>query len=498
MSPHLLARLLLPAGPPPNPGLLTPAPALPRVVRRCACCGLACGFHRGCHPKPPPKLAPAWTLDAELVARIRDRDDGAMLDGVRAVAFARLGDTELLLAVAMLSSALVVMNVSQPASPVVLASVPDGDEGFPLLTRAADVAAMHIGGRLIAAVTSFEGNGLQLFDLSDPRRPRGLAVAVHGYDGFTMLKGAHSVTLATVGGKPYAFVTAYTGGGLQIIGLSDPTHPTPSSFIEVPSAQGVAVQRLGDRTLALVAQYDESAVVVVDVTRPDQASMVHRLTTSGNGQSASLNGASAVQPFTVAGNAFVAVAAELGRGIPILNMSEPNAEPVACSKDKAGPLRDAPGATSLAVVAVGGQALALGTNYALGTLAAVDLSNPSDPLHVELRDVAGAGELELRGPLGIAAARPSTEDGAYILAVASAVEDSVNIFRLSANLPPPSPPAPPPPPSPPEDMDEDLDMDDDMGDAPRPSGKRKLGEAEGGAGTGTTTWSVRGESGSQL
>ena len=77
------------------------------------------------------------------------------------------------------------------------------------------------------------------------------------------LRGARSITTATIGGSTYALVAALEDNGVQIINIDDPYNPTNVSSItksprypELGSPRSITTATIGGSTYALVAGYN--------------------------------------------------------------------------------------------------------------------------------------------------------------------------------------------------------------------------------------------------
>ena len=120
-----------------------------------------------------------------------------------------------------------IIDITNPARPTATASVTDGQGGFDELEGAASVTTAVIDGRTYALVASQTDNGTQIIDITDPLRPTATASVTNGTGGFDELGGAYSVATAVIDGRTYALVASYNDDGVQIIDVSDPVSPEP-------------------------------------------------------------------------------------------------------------------------------------------------------------------------------------------------------------------------------------------------------------------------------
>ena len=148
---------------------------------------------------------------------------------------------------AEVSDGVQIIDVSDPADPRAVKHVLDGDldpggRAFAELDGATGIETVTVGTKVYAVVASYDDDGFQVIDLSDPASPRATA---HGADTpgrgqgrFATLDGATSVHTfsRTVAGadRTYAMITATGydedrgGGGFQLVDITNPAAPTPA------------------------------------------------------------------------------------------------------------------------------------------------------------------------------------------------------------------------------------------------------------------------------
>ena len=105
------------------------------------------------------------------------------------------------------------------------ASATDNVNGFDVMDRAGKVHTFVFGGATYAIMGSYDDNGVQVIDLSDPTDPTPVASATDGANGFK-LNGAHGVDSFVIGAKTYVIVScegtpgnAEFPGSIQVIEL---------------------------------------------------------------------------------------------------------------------------------------------------------------------------------------------------------------------------------------------------------------------------------------
>ena len=138
-----------------------------------------------------------------------------------------------------MTGSLTVINLANVAAPAHASTIklddvdPDGDE-FDVMYRPSSVVSATIGGKPYAFVTpsAEQGRkaGVQAIDLSDPTAPRAAASLVDG-EGFDALSGARDMHVGVIDDKTYLFAPSYHESTLSIIDVSDPSAPVQASVL---------------------------------------------------------------------------------------------------------------------------------------------------------------------------------------------------------------------------------------------------------------------------
>ena len=170
-----------------------------------------------------------------------------------------------------------IINLSDPTNITAADAETHGANGFTELDGAIGVATFTVGGVPYAIVASIT-DGVQIINLSDPTNITAADAETDGANGFTELDGALGVATFTVATVPYAIVASFDDDGVQIINLSDPTNITAADaetdgangFTELNGANGVAtfVDTLNGATNAIVAAVSDSGVQIVTLDGP--------------------------------------------------------------------------------------------------------------------------------------------------------------------------------------------------------------------------------------
>ena len=149
------------------------------------------------------------------------------LDGAYAITTFESGGSTYAAVAGSLDDGVQILDVTDPDTIIVADSIDDEDDSSLELLDADGITTFVSGGRTYAAVTTFEGNSVQILDVTDPYR-------INATDSITdtdslELEGAAGITTFVSGGSTYLAVAAYNDNGVQIlrvdITLEDDTPP---------------------------------------------------------------------------------------------------------------------------------------------------------------------------------------------------------------------------------------------------------------------------------
>ncbi|MGE5540691.1 MAG: hypothetical protein ACM3TU_00170 [Bacillota bacterium] len=253
---------------------------------------------------------------------------------------------------------LAIIDVSQPASPVIVGTTTAGALGG----DSGDVVVN--GNYAYVAVTAVDR--LSVVDVSDPSHP----TVVGSVTSSTQLDG---ITNLTLNGQ-YLYITSSVDDLISVVDVSDPTHPvilaskTPG-INDLNDAQDIVIQgnyafvtsRLGGDGLPTSAH-----LAVFDVTNPADPQLVATTTSTTE-----MNDARGLY----ASGRYLYVGSLAGDALVIYDISNPRA-PV-----QVGALTDATNLNGAFYVKVRGNYAYVSVNVADG-IAVVDVSNPTAPTYV--------------------------------------------------------------------------------------------------------------------
>ena len=153
----------------------------------------------------------------------------------------------------------------------------DDSDGSLELNGASDVDTFTIGSSTYAIVAGNVDDGVQIIDISDPTDITATAIMENAAGEAPNLDGARGVDVFTIGSSTYAIVTSFNYDGVQIIDISDPTNIVEkdtvrdtatgrvTEFDELNGATDVETFTIGSSTYAIVASQDDDGVQILSL-----------------------------------------------------------------------------------------------------------------------------------------------------------------------------------------------------------------------------------------
>ena len=124
------------------------------------------------------------------------------------------------------------IDASNPQDLAYVNYIDDSNPNYDKLGNVRELSIEQINGNWYLFVTSwseqtsgFGGNGVQVIDVTDPANPVSVASLVDGTDNFKCLNNPWGIDSMWINGQPFVFVAGYSDNCIQIIDVSDPSDP---------------------------------------------------------------------------------------------------------------------------------------------------------------------------------------------------------------------------------------------------------------------------------
>ena len=224
----------------------------------------------------------------------------------------------------------VIINVSNPSDPSLVTNITDGANYN--LSVPLDIATVKIDSSTFALVAASNDSSVQIIDITNPSKPIPAYTITQGKDNYTKLQGARAITTVTIGTSTFALVLP-NNTGVQIINITDPYNPAPTSNItnnmnnypKLNDPRAITTVTIGTSTFALVTSYHGSTggVQIIDITDPYNPTPASSITNDENYKK--LDFAIDIDTVTLGTSTFALVVSEYGSGVQIVDITDPYA-----------------------------------------------------------------------------------------------------------------------------------------------------------------------------
>ena len=203
------------------------------------------------------------------VAHATDGQDGfTTIAGARSIATTTIDSSTYALVVSNNDNGVQIIDITNPYNPTPVWSVSDGSGNFTTLSGARSIAITTIDSSTYALVASSIDDGVQIIDITTPSAPIAVKSITDGQGDFTTLDNARHISITTIGSSTYALVASYNDDGVQIIDITNPSAPiaalsikdSSGGYNELSGASYIAITTVGSSTYALVASYNDAGV----------------------------------------------------------------------------------------------------------------------------------------------------------------------------------------------------------------------------------------------
>ncbi len=248
----------------------------------------------------PASPAPVFSFDKGDTVTVNGTDKTFdKLEYPQYITTVDMGSSTYALVTGFFDDGVLIVDITNPTNPVPTSSFGDGDtvtvgggenKTYDQLDGAWDITTVKIDSSTYALVAASNDFGVQIIDITDPANPVPVASVTDG-NTFDTLAGARGITTVTDGSSTYALVTAYQDNGVQIVDITDPANPVPvasvvdsqeygngKTFDKLEGANGITAVKIGTSTYALVAASGDRGVQIIDIsTAAEEESAADRL-----------------------------------------------------------------------------------------------------------------------------------------------------------------------------------------------------------------------------
>ena len=234
-------------------------------------------------------------------------------------------------------------------------------QGEPIYKNYAVVSAI---GNQTASLTSRTGSAIHIYDVTNPNAlcscssGAGQTALLEGSvvsSSSVKLFGAKGVTYYQQGNKHYALVSGTSEDSIQVVDITDPENPVARDFLSDTAAlaldvvEETAVYSVNGRIYAVAAAQSDNGIQIADITDPTDITAAGQMTDSS---SLLLNSPRGVTVHTIDGLHYAIVASEGDDGIQVIDVTDPST-PVAKAKLAHGSGRLLDGAFAVDTFTVG-------------------------------------------------------------------------------------------------------------------------------------------------
>ena len=385
-------------------------------------------------------LTPAATLVGDA--------DGFVFGGVRAIAVHDIsGKTYALVANEFIAQ---VVDITNPAEPLPVATIPRESDGYSYQLASPDVAIHDISAKTYALVV--RDGVVQIVDITNPAEPLPVAVLSHDADGLALMGQPKSVDTYDASGRAYAVVGGAYGEAVRIVDITNPADPVlvapaldedGSAYAMAPQAahrmavpangartyaesdgvSDIAIHDVANRTYAVVAGAGDDGVRIIDVTQPDSPFPVSALSDARG--FIELDGGGEATITKTHGGTYVVV--RVNYNVHVIGITDPESPiPVPISSVLAAEFYDLNWPNNAAIAQVSGMTyVVVSVDY---NVHVIDITDPESPAPVASTAVSLDGLNETARPGGTATVQIS---GRTYAVAASNVGDGVYVIDVT-------------------------------------------------------------------
>ena len=303
------------------------------------------------------------------------------LNGVQYLDAVNHGARTLVAATSYFDNAVQLLDITDPGAPVPLPSAANGQNGFEALVGPTSVSAVSYGAGAYIIVADYFGNGIQMARITaDPALEAASAVAT-GLDPSLPLAITTGIESATISGRTYAFTASPAWDAVQVTDITDALAPTPVALLRdgeggfvMDGPAGITVGSVSGGHYAFVTGVESESIQTVDVSDPAMPEPVHVMREG-------LGWVVETELVRIGQTPYLVVASLNGNALHIIDVGDPSRPDIAAS------LPDAiPGIQGLDVIRTPDSTLAIIFSFDVGAMSIIDITDPANPRQVGAMD----------------------------------------------------------------------------------------------------------------
>lgn len=332
---------------------------------------------------------------------------------------------------------LFIWNMSDPYNPSLTASMSDDIGGFDAIQDAGDIEIMHHAGSIFALVSSITDDGLQVIEITQPDSPRPVATIYDETSGFEALAGARGIEVANISGRLYALVAGYNDDAIQVVDMVNPHRPLALSVIgnssdpwRLDGVIDVEVVFTDEDAFAVAASYNDNALQIVNITTPEMP-LPERVISDDSGRFESLGGPWDIAVVETSGSQFGIISGYRDNSIQIIDLRDPSlvrATSIIPDYDDEDTDHVMYGPRGVREVDIDGNSYVLVAGYAEDTIHILDIDRPASP------DMIGEAEADADIVLSLEAGggleTVYIQNGTYVV-VGSHTKDAIQLINMT-------------------------------------------------------------------
>ena len=189
-----------------------------------------------------------------------------------AVSTVDIDDSAYVLVVSKANSRIVIFNITEPTNLTQVAVLQDGADYT--LGGVTHVTPIKMDGSTYILTAARGDNSVGIIDIGNPKMPK--QVALLEDDGNLALNSVNSIEIISINGRTYALVASPGENAMQIIDVTHPTLPFPVSTArsgaEYPALlrpHDVTAIKVENSTYALLSAINADSIQIIDITNPE-------------------------------------------------------------------------------------------------------------------------------------------------------------------------------------------------------------------------------------